>query len=250
MKKSAEATVIWDDIEPATFVHLMEYVYTRDYSVPKLAKIPDNNETDQHKNAISDVENQDNDSENEDRYSENGSQEDDDKPDSLFEYLEYTVNKGAQYRFVKNRFLKSKKHQAQYATSYFKDTNDWLVDIKQYPRTGYTAVFMTHINLYILGDKYGITNLKDLCLNRFRLTLLYCVGDSEMQGALLVAIRAAYSNTGLKDPLRTLLVEYCIADMEWFTSNIDAKDLISEVPDFSADLLLSIPRSYWVELGS
>ncbi|KAK6221820.1 hypothetical protein QIS74_04692 [Colletotrichum tabaci] len=233
MKESVEGKVVWDDVEPATFVRLMEYAYSHDYSVPKVVKTTPSNDWD--------------------KTDKNGSTKIDDEPDSLNSYLQNATHQGAQHQFAKKCFTQPPEpeidqgSQPNNGVAYLR--TDWLEDIK-YSKTGIADVFMSQAKLYILADKYGIEGLRSLCLHRLKQSLLHCSGTVEFESLLLDVIEFVFSKTKTQDSLRKLLVCYCITDLQWIASCEHYEDLIEELPGFASAILSNVPLSYWDELSN
>ncbi|OHE97335.1 hypothetical protein CORC01_07390 [Colletotrichum orchidophilum] len=128
-------------------------------------------------------------------------------------------------------------------------SEDWLEDVKQQHRTGYKEVFLAHAKLYLVANKYEIIELKDLCLRKFRQSLLHAPGTDEMLRATADTIRHVYSNTTSRDDgLRKLLLRFCLTDMEWMMRDKDLEPVLESVPGFAIDLFREIPHDYWREI--
>ncbi|KAJ0159553.1 hypothetical protein CTA2_9490 [Colletotrichum tanaceti] len=224
-KESVEGKVVWIDVEPATFVRLMEYAYYHDYSVPKVARTTTLNDCD----------------------------EPDDSPDSLESYLQSSTHQGAQHQFGKKCFTQPlglefgqgshPNNEAAYLRT------DWLEDIKS-SKTGMADVLMSQVKLYTLANHYGIEGLRSLCLHRLQQSLLHCPGTSEFMDIFLDVVELVFSRTRPQDPLRKLLVCYCVTDLEWATAFKRYRDLIEKLPGFASAILSNVPLSYWNELSN
>ncbi|TQN72029.1 hypothetical protein CSHISOI_03490 [Colletotrichum shisoi] len=225
--------VVWDDVEPATFVRLMEYAYSRDYSVPKVVKTTTSNDCD--------------------KPDKNGGTKTDDEFDSLSSYLQNATHQGAQHQFSKQCFAQpfepeiGQGSQPNNGAAYLR--KDWLEDLKS-SKTGIADVFMSQVKLYILADKYGIEGLLSLCLHKLKQSLLHCSGTVEFESLLLDLIEYVFSKTKPQDALRKLLVCYCITDLQWIASCERYEDLIEELPGFASAILSNVPLSYWDELSN
>ncbi|KAK2004398.1 hypothetical protein LX36DRAFT_740343 [Colletotrichum falcatum] len=159
----------------------------------------------------------------------------------------------AQYKFCQKQFSpEATTIQTTIKESSY-DSEAWLKDIQQQHNNGYTSkrAFLAHANLYIVASKFGITDLRDICLHRILLSLLHAPSTGEVAAAVFHTIRVVYDRTNLGDPLRLLLVKFCITDMEWMMRQEGDEGivpLLRSVPGFAADLLLEIPHDYWVEI--
>ncbi|KXH55662.1 hypothetical protein CSAL01_09420 [Colletotrichum salicis] len=275
--RDSSSLMFWPEIEPATFVNLMEYAYSLNYTVPALSTCKQNGTF----NAIKE---------------ENGS---DDTPISASDDGEGNVNApgntthpsppgagssaplrlgvGAAstrqntqqpeipslYRWIRSRSEDSQSQQhtsAQYkfCAEHFPitsgateaTTEGWLEDVKQQHRTGYKQVFLARAKLYFVAKQFKIVEFKRLCLHKFRQSLLHAPGTGEMLKATIDTIRYVYSNTTPRDDdLRKLLLQFCLTDMEWMMSEKDLERVLETVPGFAIDLFREIPLDYWRKLS-
>ncbi|KAK1585594.1 uncharacterized protein LY79DRAFT_635028 [Colletotrichum navitas] len=212
-------SVTWSNVETSTFVNLMEYAYSKDYSTPELTK------TDEAVEAISLH-----------TWMLGISQED-----------ESPQKSSAQYRFCQQHFSPNTTASDGAITESSFATEAWLKDIQQQHLTGYETVFRTHTNLYILADRWRIADLNDLCLRKIRLTLIHAPRTKELFIALFLTIPTVYNNTFDNDPLRSLLVRYCISSMACIMGQEGDNrmaPLLRRLPHFAADLLLKMPHDY------
>ncbi|KAK1972430.1 hypothetical protein LY78DRAFT_733810 [Colletotrichum sublineola] len=258
-----EKIVTWGDVETSTFVNLMEYAYSGDYNVPQLTKKGNTRQAaaqgtaagpgmvkkepeSEHASSPARV--------NTGQQQKNT--DEDEETISLHAWMLDVSENGAssekssaQYKFCLQHFSPDTTASDGVINESSFATEAWLKDMQQQDCTGYQAVFDAHMGLYILADKYGITDLKDLCLRRIRLTLIYATGTDAMADAFFHTIRIVYGKTPPGDSLRSLLVKYFITDMEWMMREENGiASLLRSVPDFAADLLLEIPYDYWVEI--
>ncbi|KAK6221818.1 hypothetical protein QIS74_04690 [Colletotrichum tabaci] len=265
-------TVVWLHVEPSTFINLMEYAYSRDYTIADLPKKKNSGKNSAESRESGSVK-YETDSDDDKSSSEDeaylparpittasaGKKPDTgtdgaEKADSLYSWI-LEVSKSpnspqhwcAQYKFCLENF--------PIDTTVNGPTDAWLKGNQLQHDSGYQAVLKTHLNLYFLADEHEITELKDLCLERIRLTLLHAPGTSEVASSVLDAIHVVYANTDIGNPLRSLLVKYCATDMEWMMGGgggggvVQITPVIRGVPGFAADLLLEIPHAYWKEVG-
>ncbi|KAK1658177.1 hypothetical protein BDP55DRAFT_683282 [Colletotrichum godetiae] len=275
-ERDSSSLMFWPQIEPATFVNLMEYAYSIDYTVPALSKCKQNstfnaaeeeNGSDHTPNPASDDGkgnvNTPGDTTHA-RPSRAGSstplrlgtgaavtRQNTQQPEisSLYMWIRSVSNDlqsqqhtSAQYRFCEEHFpIPSGATEAT--------TEDWLEDVQQQHRTGYKEVFLAHAKLYLVANQFKIVELKRLCLHKLRQSLLYAPGTDEMLRAIAVTIQHVYSNTTSRDDdLRKLLLQFCLTDMEWMMRDKDLEPVLESVPGFAIDLFREIPHDYWREL--
>ncbi|KAK1978547.1 hypothetical protein LZ30DRAFT_800121 [Colletotrichum cereale] len=242
-----EETVIWKDVEPSTFVNLMEHAYPGDYNIPELSKRPTWSRVARkvdrktHIHPIVAV-------------TTRGEKSTDEieEPSSLYRWMLRVSGKrsrrqesSAQYKFCQQHFSLETAASQTAVNESSPASEAWLKDIRRQHRTGYKIVFETHANLYMIASKFGITELRGLCIHRIRLSLLHAPSTNEVAAAVLHTTRVVYDKTNLGDPLRSLLVKFCITDMEWMMREEGGgriAPLLRSVPGFAADLLLEIPH--------
>ncbi|KZL76349.1 hypothetical protein CT0861_03409 [Colletotrichum tofieldiae] len=241
-----EKKIVWKNVQPATFVNLMEYAYSRHYTVPTLFKPTEEEQVgNKHTNAGTKSS-----TSNLDR-----SVPEPEEHESLASWMvtvsqnqESRQHTSAQYKFCLEHFPLDVENEELSASA--TSTRDWLADIMQQNRTGIKEVFLAHANLWLLADQYGIAELKDLCLYRLQQSLLHSPGSDEMLHAVLETIRVVYSSPwgSSGSALRTLLCHFCLTDMEWMMRHKDLGTLLKSVPGLSTDLFLEVPQDYWREL--
>ena len=93
------------------------------------------------------------------------------------------------------------------------------------PEEDYTPVFLGHARLYVFADKYGISILRALSLDKLHRTLTYFTLFSERIGDILALARYAYKNTPnyeneVVDDLRRLVTQYIVCQF-WAFENTD-----------------------------
>ncbi|TKW56129.1 hypothetical protein CTA1_3000 [Colletotrichum tanaceti] len=128
------------DVEPATFVNLMEYAYSRDYTIADPSK---KKSSSKDKACTYEAE----------------------KAGSLYSWI-LEVSKspqGQRYRWAQYKFC---LENFPIDTTINAPTEAWLKINQLQHDSGYQTVLKTHLNLYFVADQYEITELKDLCLER------------------------------------------------------------------------------------
>ncbi|KAJ0159552.1 hypothetical protein CTA2_9489 [Colletotrichum tanaceti] len=153
------------DVEPATFVNLMEYAYSRDYTIadPSKKKSSSKDKACLSSRPITTA--------SAGKKPDTGTYEAE-KAGSLYSWI-LEVSKspqGQRYRWAQYKFC---LENFPIDTTINAPTEAWLKINQLQHDSGYQTVLKTHLNLYFVADQYEITELKDLCLERTRLTLLH-----------------------------------------------------------------------------
>ncbi|KAJ0306679.1 hypothetical protein COL516b_004472 [Colletotrichum fioriniae] len=268
VNRKDSSLVTWSDIEPATFVNLTEYAYSRDYTAPALSQSNQNVTSNvvKGKHGSNDMPGPGSDAgtiyaagitrtstaknsfqvESQRRKPSNEQNTQQPEIPSLYMWMRSTSrdsqsrqHTSARYKFCEELF--SIPSEAAQAT-----TEDWLDDVKQHHRTGYKEVFLAHAKLYLVANKFSITELKRLCLHKLRQSLLHAPRTDEMLRATTDTIRHVYLNVQSRDDdLRKLLVHFCLADMEWMMRDKNLDPVLENVPGFAIDLFRKIPQDCW-----
>ncbi|KZL79372.1 hypothetical protein CI238_01320 [Colletotrichum incanum] len=260
--KGGEGKIVWKNAQPATFVNLMEYAYSRDYTVPTLSKADGEEQAGNKRTNVAEP-----DHGSCDKSSSSDSDSDWSLPKRKVRFpsklasqetksstwdFDQSVPKPEEHKslasWMVEHFPRHVKDEESSATTTL--TKDWLADTMQQNCTNIKEILLAHANLWLLADQYGITELKDLCLYRLQQSLLQSPGSNDMLRAVLETIRVVYSEPSGRpgNSLRTLLLHFCLTDMEWMTRNKDLGTLLKEVPGISTDLILHIPHDYWREI--
>ncbi|KAF9874742.1 hypothetical protein CkaCkLH20_07879 [Colletotrichum karsti] len=234
MKESLEGIVVWDDTESSTFLGLVEFAYTGDYSVPDLRQTDEPRP--KHVTMAS--------------FSKKDQQDD---PGVHFPSMLSEMNSdrsaGAYVTITDTRLKFCEKHFDEGRENPHENL-PFARDMEKNDRTGYHGVFMHHAKLYVLADKYVAVTLKSLCLQRVRVSLRNVPGSPEFVDVLRDLVVYVYDNTTASDELRRLLVRYCVARVFWFKVCGFLQRMRKELPEFMADVLLEFTPSLWFELDN
>ncbi|UQC76607.1 uncharacterized protein CLUP02_18120 [Colletotrichum lupini] len=233
-QESREGKVIWDDTDPITFVLLTQYAYQGDYSLPESKAAPTFSE-------------------------ENEAPEEGDAPKNLPRsmqgYFWATEHRGSQHHFVNDKFFHGKGRDEK--PSPMDQTQSILrkfTGIEAFEKAcrdveHLRPMYMHHVQLYFLADKYTIEDLKEICLARIRNFLSECPGTFQLKTILFESVPIIYAWTVHGDSLRRLISQYFLANMTWIDTGTRFKALRRSTPEFGLDLLDEIPHSYWRELS-
>jgi DNA-binding NarL/FixJ family response regulator len=99
----------------------------------------------------------------------------------------------------------------------------------------------SHVDVYMLAERYGITGLKTLALQKFNdfAVMILTVDGNETQ--LLHAIRAMYAPDVNADDLRRVTIKLCADHVQAFIHGTGKTmalvyESMDELPEFRADL--------------
>ncbi|KAK1708420.1 uncharacterized protein BDZ83DRAFT_758001 [Colletotrichum acutatum] len=233
-QESRRGKVVWDDTDPVTFVLLVQYAYRGEYSLPDsngVTTIPEENETPEDGDTPKNL------------------------PRSMQGYFWAAGHRGSQHHFVNDRFFPEMScdekppgmGQAQCILRKFTGIEAFEKACRHVEHL--RPMYMLHVQLYFLADKYIIEDLKEMCLARVRHFLSECPGTFQLKTILLESVPVIYSQTIHGDSLRRLITHYFLANMNWIDTGSRFKALRRSTPDFGLDLLDEIPHSYWTELS-
>ncbi|KAF9874791.1 hypothetical protein CkaCkLH20_07928 [Colletotrichum karsti] len=235
-----DPSIYWEDVEPDTFISKIAPAANNHQEKVDNVKAESSNGDDSDESAESDETDREDETDGEDELA-----------GCLQDYMECCSQKGAQYKYIQKHFTDTsgEKTGSRTKTNAPSPSEDaWLNDIKQRGHTGYLPVLMTHVRLCLLAQKHCMKELSDLCIHRLRKSWLYCPGTQERTKAFISIIRTVYQETCPNNELRALVVQMCVIDMPWYMRIDGFRDLIRQTANFSADLLIEIPFSYWDEL--
>lgn len=94
----------------------------------------------------------------------------------------------------------------------------------------FSTVFTTHARLYLLGDKYDITDLKSLALEKLHQTLLKFQLYESRIGDVLNLVRYVYENgpQDHEDSLRDLVTGYVVTEVDVIGKSSEFSTLLEE----------------------
>lgn len=229
MKESLEGKIIWDDVEPTTFLLLLDYAYTGSYPIP----YPDSTYNDECGS-----------------WEERKAGEETVHYESLRTWIKYSA-KGDNGRHAVLDFCE--EHFSKYAVSEVTSRiNKNSLRTKESESLDLNiSIVLNHLlepsKLYILADRYLIDDLKKSCLNDVRRKLCNADGDYTLMTHVCTVLRFLHAQTLPQDKLRKLFLRYLIADMRYAMTS-GGEDLICDFADYAVELLLEIPRTYWEDL--
>ncbi|KAK1447144.1 hypothetical protein CMEL01_08983 [Colletotrichum melonis] len=231
MKESLERKIIWDDVEPATFVLLLEYACSGLYPIP----YPDNKFN-----------------------AKCGSEEAGDagtkveQPESIRTFIEFWASVSwkkhiAVLEFCKKHFCKLGVNET---TLTGRDRSRRKEALRKEGLDSRINITLDHLlkpaELYILADRYLIDDLTELCVNDVGRKLCNAAGYGMLVDHVCSVLRFLHAQTSPQDTLRKLLLRFLISDMEYSIRGV--RKLVCDFADYAVELLLEIPQTYWEEL--
>lgn len=104
----------------------------------------------------------------------------------------------------------------------------------------YTEVFICHAKLYVLGDLYDITALRQLSFHRLYATLRVFVLYPSRMTDIATLTRYLFENTRPDDKVRDMMTLYYACIIEDASKYDGVKRLIDEIPDFAHGLIVNM----------
>jgi hypothetical protein len=111
------------------------------------------------------------------------------------------------------------------------------------PAVDEVADLRPHVDIYMLAERYGISGLKQLALEKFEGLAMTLLSVSGNERVLLRAVRAIYepSRRGNADELRRVAIKICADHVEGFISGSNTTmalvfETMDSLPEFRADL--------------
>lgn len=230
MRESLEAKVIWDDVEPYTFTGLIQYVYNGTYSAPPLYGGTSNTTLTENSSKV--------------LYADDGEESPEPSIISWMETIDRSTS--AKYCFCRQHFNDNKS--APKPGSKRAKPAGWLAKMKDPSRSGHSAVFMLHAKLYTLADRYMFEDLKSLCLDKVRLSLLHVPVKMEVIEAVLEMLQFCDKNDLPREGLWRLLVRFYVVHMGWMKREGYLGRFATEIRGFAASLLEEIPQEFFDSL--
>ncbi|KAL2864416.1 BTB/POZ protein [Aspergillus lucknowensis] len=101
---------------------------------------------------------------------------------------------------------------------------------------GQTSPMLFNVNVYQIGDKYGVPKLKEQAKEKFMVAIKACWEMDDFP----VTITSTYSTTTPTDRgLRDLIISTCLEHLNKLLENDDFKQVLRETLGFAADLVQS-----------
>ncbi|KAJ0279951.1 hypothetical protein COL940_006523 [Colletotrichum noveboracense] len=285
MKEAIEAKVIWQDVDPAVFVSLLEFAYTGNYSTPNseqqgnrdglespgLDKESCADKRDDESDDKSDDESDDDERDNDERDGyESDDVSDDDSDDDIEDDSEddsdddeqhsqngAPENLGTDQSVAENLTLMSemdeysargKFSQKHFRLKQFHESKDKPSSLNDDIISYNAEAYIMTAKLYVLADKYDIAALRSVCLDRFTYSLAHIGGQKMTMDILAATIRYVYEHTTKKDQLRKLLLRFLITDLQWALRCKGTRKMLGDIPELASQLVLLVPSYYWEEL--
>ncbi|KIW76344.1 hypothetical protein Z517_11090 [Fonsecaea pedrosoi CBS 271.37] len=222
MVEAKNRYAVLKDADEDTFVRVIQFAYTGDYAVaePKSDSVPSTADND-----------------------------DDippEAPEETVSYEDYSAAEPAQsWDFPSGGFSRKKKGRKNNAffaeafedpgslnerskgkqawdsfktKAHLKETMCWDPEVNEDQHQNYTSVFLCHAKLYTFADQYLIEPLRELVLQKLRLTLSRFKLHQQRVGDVVELLKYTYANTPCRDPkidqLRDLISDYLVCHIE------------------------------------
>ncbi|KAK2009885.1 hypothetical protein LZ32DRAFT_649523 [Colletotrichum eremochloae] len=205
MRESVEARVVWGDVEIDTFTKLSQFAYENDYTII-------------------------------------------DPDEGLDQDQYYTINQRISkfhtrdYKFktkFAREFLANSLDEARHGTF-----SDWDKQLEQ-ARSHSHELYMSHVRLYILADRYAVFGLMSLSVQKIRDVLVNNPLDGEFFATVWKLLAFVWPRTKSEDELKTLLLGILLLDLEEATKSPEAANVFANTPEIAAALILMPSAEYW-----
>ncbi|KAK1489121.1 hypothetical protein CTAM01_11270 [Colletotrichum tamarilloi] len=237
MKESMEGIVVWDEVEPEVFSQLIEYAYGRELL------IHDHNE---RYGTINDI----------DLW---GTVDDD--ADDCYDYggAYYKARPSLEYSIVTEHLMKCKDGKSTLA---LRRGPDRFVEMPK--RADLDSVdfhvfhfhsedyLVAHARLYCLADRYAITQLAWLCIEKLQRILYEHPTTESFNESICKLLLFVWPRTLPEDGLRSLLIDFVLMNLSNALTRNTTKfgHVLDEIPEIAVAILRSAPRNYWRRLDS
>ncbi|KAJ9637997.1 hypothetical protein H2204_004587 [Knufia peltigerae] len=281
MVESRQRCAVFDDVDEDTFLHFLEFAYTGEYTVPPPAAIPEpaENVVDEPSTAFL----TDNKSPFDPGTSNAGAapakmfdQGEDDSIDIGLPGLSDSVTQTlramkkrrtnrrpwfrdeeapaaasqpevARHDIPKTPKLSSELWDEFSEAAHVNEIPSWKPRVNVGPWEDYSVVFLCHAKVYVFSDRYTISALRDLALQKLRLTLTRYTLFETRTDDIVELVKYIYSNTvdmnnGM-DRLRALVMDYLVCHVEIIVKDKNFLAMLQEPGALAKDLTLNLlPR--------
>ena len=244
MSEQHTKTVEWDDIEVEDFIRFCQFAYSGDYSPPEpelehcdertehvgnsenLVGISQSNTVVAHKVTIETL------ADDEDRFHWGSSSSKKKKKKIVTDPWGEEPPESEISKLAK---LRKSFQSGTYGNDLIWGTTKIQVATNSDPRQNFTTVFLSHAQLYVIGDKYDIEDLSSLALYRLHKTLsVFSLYDNRIEDVLQL-VRYAYQNTRQEDRLRGLVTKYITTEVDTIGKSPAFHSLLEEGGEFVGD---------------
>ncbi|WYZ45994.1 hypothetical protein EsH8_IX_000219 [Colletotrichum jinshuiense] len=233
MRESKEGVVELDDIEPQIFTSFIEYALYGNYEMPNPQSSKKETTTQDRPMLIPIVELSEEDyaSLSEHLFSQDSLLR---RRQPYLKYMDLFVGQGADGMLygLPKRLPGTEKEDLE------KDS-DLLMENRQFGE-----ICMHHVKVYMFADRYNISKLRQLCLNRLHGCLVRAKLSDSGYHLLFNVIEFAFANTIPGDKLRKLLVQNCVADLSLIRNMPGFRRLLIQVPEIGFEIISELPK-YW-----
>ncbi|EXJ88778.1 hypothetical protein A1O3_01842 [Capronia epimyces CBS 606.96] len=125
-----------------------------------------------------------------------------------------------------------------------RQTPAWEPRANVHPDEDYGPVFLSHASLYVFSDRYSIQALRELVLQKLRLTLSRFTLFPERTGDVVELLKYAYASTGDHDhgidKLRDLVTDYITCEIRTIGTNPGFLEYLKEEGFAASDLMAKL----------
>lgn len=118
----------------------------------------------------------------------------------------------------------------------------WEPALNQDPHEDHSSVILSHARLYVFSNRYECDTLRDLCLQKLRLTLSRYNLRSERHSEIIQLVRYSYNHTqefeNGSDKLRDLVSDYVVCHLELLCAQTAFPDLLPICDGLAKDVML------------
>ena len=122
----------------------------------------------------------------------------------------------------------------------------WEPYLNADPCEDYAPVFVCHARLYVFSNRYEFDALRDLCLQKLRLTLSTYVLHQRRRPDVTQLVRYSLHHTSDfeqgPDKLRSLVSNYVVCHIEQMCAGANILDSLQECDGLARDLMSKITQ--------
>ena len=237
MSEAKDRCLLLDDVEEDTVALVLDFMYRGDYKVPEPEILPKQSDVPDDISSDADRDGDVNDDWNlPDKRSKK-------KPKSTNLWVGETLNEDFEGDNVRK---KDQVWNAFIKQACVHHVKPWEPRSTNKSREDYTKVFLCHAKLYVFSDRYGIHSLRDLTLQKLRLTLSRFTLHTDRVPDVVELIKYTYSNTvdheeGM-DVLRSLVLEYAICNLEHILKDETFRTMLVQEGVFAREVVERLLR--------
>ncbi|KAK2024482.1 hypothetical protein LX32DRAFT_97518 [Colletotrichum zoysiae] len=209
MRESIEGKVVWEDVDMDTFTKLLQFAYEHDYT-----------------------------------FTDPNERRDDGKSFTMNQRI-YLVEWGAYtWPTELSRELADQFHDEASDVVWHGAENPF--DQALYHSYGH---YMSHVQLYILADRYGVLALMSLSVQKICAMLVNNPLTKDLFSTVWKLLEFIWPKTTSEDRLKKLLLRFLLVDLRDALDLPVAAGVLTNIPDIAVALMLMPSRGYWEEVS-